>query len=107
MNKKDEALQMAIEALEYESFCPDFLRDEAINACKEALEQQEGKEFFERGKEIARWADKNFNGKEKMINQFKRKFLGRQNMNKLILSLSLVFIGMYIGFIIAMVLGLV
>jgi len=30
----------------------------AINACKEALEQPEGKEFFERGKEIARWADK-------------------------------------------------
>ena len=42
-----------------------------------------------------------------LINQFKRKFLGRQNMNKLILSLSLLFIGMYIGFIIAMVLGLV
>jgi hypothetical protein len=30
----------------------------AINACEEALEQPEGKEFFERGKEIARWADK-------------------------------------------------
>jgi hypothetical protein len=32
--------------------------DISINACKEALEQPEGKEFFERGKEIAQWADK-------------------------------------------------
>ena len=39
MNKKDEALRMAIEALEYEEFCSNFLRVEAINACKAALEQ--------------------------------------------------------------------
>jgi len=55
---KDEALKMAIEAFvrwedTYKSDCT-----EVINACKEALKQPEGKEFFERGKEIARWADK-------------------------------------------------
>ena len=41
MNKKDEALRMAIEALEYEEFCSNFLRVEAINACKAALETKE------------------------------------------------------------------
>ena len=40
MNQQTEqALLMAIEALEYEEFCSDFLRVEAINACKAALEQ--------------------------------------------------------------------
>jgi len=53
---KNEALKMAIEYLE----CPaqGGQKLTVINACKEALEQPEGKEFFERGKEIARWADK-------------------------------------------------
>ena len=61
---KDEALKMAIEALEtsdaivaeysgvhFERIQP------AIQACKEAL-QQPMQDFFERGKEIAKWADK-------------------------------------------------
>ena len=82
MTNKDEALKMAIEALSQDEGW--FEPEEAINACKkaleqpftrdwketiyeriardsefkEALEQPEGKEFFERGKEIARWADK-------------------------------------------------
>jgi hypothetical protein len=52
---KDEALEMAIDAMRsYQK----YYMNRAINACKEALEQPEGKEFFERGKEIARWADK-------------------------------------------------
>ena len=77
---KDEALKMAIKALLYGTD-----HTNAVKACKEALEQQEvgdveikqmlndieyyqkrveeleqpeGKEFFERGKEIAQWADK-------------------------------------------------
>ena len=61
---KDEALKMAIELLgEFEKQYgkDDLLLPvgyyEKINACKEALEQPEGKEFFERGKEIAQWAD--------------------------------------------------
>ena len=44
MNKKDEALRMAIEALEYEEFCSDFLRVEAINACKAALDTEQVRE---------------------------------------------------------------
>ena len=76
---KDEALKMAIEALAEFEWIKDSKYQKAINACKEALEQptvaelnneylrdtnvigleqQEGKKFFERGKEIARWADK-------------------------------------------------
>lgn len=38
-----------------------------------------------------------------MINQFKRKFLGRQNINKLTLSLSILFIGIYIGYLIGLI----
>ena len=53
MITKDEALKMAIKALLYGTD-----HTNAVKACKEALEQPEGKEFFERGKEIARWADK-------------------------------------------------
>jgi hypothetical protein len=55
-----EALKMAIECLEYHNEQGAWGCDleGTINACKEALEQPEGKEFFERGKEIARWADK-------------------------------------------------
>jgi hypothetical protein len=75
---KDEALKMAIEVLDLNVDCVSESKwKEAINACKEALEQPtlkdekgrpmtywggleqpEEKEFFERGKEIARWADK-------------------------------------------------
>ncbi len=66
---KDEALKMAIEQMQHliKIYVPSpewigtaIQEDcyEAINACKEALEQPEGKEFFERGKEVARWADK-------------------------------------------------
>ena len=58
---KDEALKMAIKEMtdaipHLDIHFDDYF--EAINACKEALKQPEGKEFFERGKEIARWADK-------------------------------------------------
>jgi hypothetical protein len=62
---KDEALKMAIETMENTKLgdaayglAPSIILDDTINACKEALEQPEGKEFFERGKEIAQWADK-------------------------------------------------
>jgi hypothetical protein len=62
MMTKDEALKMAIEALDLANgarIIEGIVLDNSyeINACKEALEQPEGKEFFERGKEIARWAD--------------------------------------------------
>jgi hypothetical protein len=61
---KDEALKMAIEEIEgwidhaYGHSPEECADNKTIMACKEALEQPEGKEFFERGKEIAQWADK-------------------------------------------------
>ena len=60
MASKDEALKMAIELMER------FLEHDGISssdyidvleACEEALEQP-AQDFFERGKEIAKWADK-------------------------------------------------
>ncbi|CAB4122083.1 hypothetical protein UFOVP17_55 [uncultured Caudovirales phage] len=58
MTSKDEALKMAIKALETTwAECDYVLLAKVINACKEAL-QQPAQDFFERGKEIAKWADK-------------------------------------------------
>ena len=60
---KDEALKMAVEFMETLTIDVGIKtwnekhRKEAIQACKEALEQP-AQDFFERGKEIAKWADK-------------------------------------------------
>ena len=60
--KKDEALKMAIEFMGTLTIDVGIKtwnekhRKEAIQACKEALEPAQ--DFFERGKEIAQWADK-------------------------------------------------
>ena len=55
MNKKDEALRMAIEALEYEEFCSNFLRVEAINACKAALDTEQVREGVVPEQEPVAW----------------------------------------------------